>query len=157
MIQVAILEDEDTILGTDFVRQLKLEYVGQSDVLLLENNYSRKPINYLTWLEVSRAGMDYWVGRTVGEFRSGMLAMEKQHQPVSDYEFIRGEIPKSHIMPETGLEKYHRVHKHFRLPHGKYKGELATHVKHINFEYYQWAVDAGLVPYEVWQSLNNYD
>lgn len=39
MIQVAILEDEDTILGTDFVRQLKLEYVGQSDVLLLENTY----------------------------------------------------------------------------------------------------------------------
>jgi len=156
MIKLSLLEDTDTILATDYVRQLDLEYVGQSDTLFTQSTYSGIPINHLRWLEVSRAGMDFWIGKSVGEFRERMLAMEKQHQPVSDYEFIRGNVPQSHVLPETEQEKYHRLYKHFRLPVGKYKGKLATFVKGCDPGYYYWAVDTGVIPHEVWQSLSKF-
>lgn len=148
MIPIFILEDTDVILETDFVRQLSLEYVGQSDTLLEHNPYSGMPINYLPWLEVKRAGMPFFIGKTVGEYRKAMLGLEKQHQPVSNYEFARGNIPKSHILPETDKEKYKRI-EHAVFSNGKYKGTRFTTVFHNDRRYYQWAASSGLVPYEI--------
>lgn len=153
---VLLLEDEDVIEAGDYVRQLSLIYTGQSDHLATTTTYGGFPINHLEWIEAHRA-YPAWVGKTVGEIRKQVLDMWKPHQEVSDYEFIRGPIPESHILPETSREKYLRVYQHYTLKVGKYKGKLAKDVKFYNPSYYNWAVDTGLIPYEVWQSLNQHN
>lgn len=152
---ILLLEDEDLIEASDYVRQLDLLYTGQSDYLATRSTYGGSPINHLKWIEVSRS-CPAWVGKTVGEFRNVMLDTWRPHQEVPDYEFIRGTLPADHILPETRYEEYLRVHKYFALGVGKYKGKPAIHVKAMDPGYYTWAVDAGLIPYATWQSLNEF-
>ena len=100
-IQLLFLTDEDVIEPNDFTRPIDLIFCGQSDVLSFKNSYSGKPINNTRWLEVKRAGMPHFIGKTVGEFNNWMRSIEKPHQPTTIYEFVRGNIPPENILPET--------------------------------------------------------
>ena len=155
MIQIGLLEDQDVIEGFDFMRQLDLLYEGQSDHLPTKSTYGGSPINHMEWLEVHRA-CPAWIGMTVGEIRQWSLGMNKQHQRFPDYEFVRGNIPRSHILPETDLEKFDRVHRHFTMPCGKYKGKRAVWVKAIDPNYYEWAIDKNIIPYDTWRSISKF-
>lgn len=96
MKHVGILEREDVILATDYVRYLDIELVGQSDTVLTRSTYGGSPINFFRWLTVEEARMFHFIGKTVGYFEDKMGGFEKQHQPVARYEFARGDIPDSH-------------------------------------------------------------
>ena len=152
---ILLLDDSDIIQAGDYVRQLELFYEGQSDYLATTSTYGGSPINRLRWIEVERS-CPAWIGKTVGEFRGKMLEMERPHQPMPDHEFVRGDLPTNHVLGETSHEKYLRVHRHFTFPFGKYKGVRATSIKSSDPGYYFWAVDKGIVPYEVWQSLDEF-
>ncbi len=99
MIQVVILEAKDIIQKDDFVRQLSLTYVGQSDTLLTNSIYGNSRINRLGWIKAEEF-CPGWVGETVGDFLETLA--DRQHKSnrhaieVCSFEFIRGAIPKSH-------------------------------------------------------------
>lgn len=96
MISVSILEDIDVIQSTDYVRQLSLTFEGQSDYLATTATYGGGAINRLGWIP-AKYFCPFWVGKTVKEFRSRMEATGRHSSEVCDYEFIRGDIPKSHL------------------------------------------------------------
>lgn len=99
MIAVHILEHHDVIQETDYVRQLSLVFDGQSDSLITTNPYSGHRINRLGWILASEE-CPYWVGRTVGEYNDGMQFDGRHDSELCRYEFIRGEIPDSHLEPK---------------------------------------------------------
>lgn len=132
------LEDRDVITKSDFCRQLDLEYVGQSDYLHTTNTYSGKPTNFTRWLQVERAGIPHFIGRTVGEFNSAMDSMDQPHQPVSLWEFVRGDIPKHAILPETSKEKTKKFFQK-KVTIGKYKGSTYRELKTKDPDYFYWA------------------
>ncbi len=96
MIKVGILERCDVILETDFVRYLDIQYTGQSDTVITRSAYSGAPINFFRWVTVKEAMWFHWIGKTVAECEDKMYGMEKPHQPVARFEFVRGAVPDSH-------------------------------------------------------------
>lgn len=155
-VPILLLEDADVIQSTDYVRQLELLFEGQSDHISTTSTYGGGPLNHLTWIEVHR-WCPAWVGRTVGEFRARMASMERPHQQVPGYEFVRGVVPTAHILSETAQEKYNRLYQNYTITVGKYKGKRAGSVKASDLGYFSWAVDQGIIPYDVWQSLNQFE
>ena len=93
-----MLEESDTIEATDWVRQLSLTYTGQSDYLETTSIYGGGRINRTGWMTAAEV-CPYWVGRTVGEFNEGADFKHRHQSEVSAYEFIRGDIPVSHVEP----------------------------------------------------------
>ena len=98
MITIHMLEDSDIIEGTDFVRQLSLTFVGQSDTLMTTSTYGGTRINRTGWMLAAEV-CPAFVGKTVIEFNRGMDFKHRHHIEVSQYEFIRGDIPLSHQEP----------------------------------------------------------
>lgn len=98
MITIHMLEDTDIIEATDWVRQLSLTYDGQSDTLLTTGTYGGTRINRLGWMLAAEV-CPAWIGNTVGEFNTGMDFKHRHMTEVSQYEFVRGAIPKSHQEP----------------------------------------------------------
>lgn len=96
MIAVGILEDHDTIDADDCVRQLSLIFTGQSDYLATTSTYGGSPINRLGWIRADTF-CPFWVGKKVGDFRRAMLGRDRHATEVSDYEFVRGPVPKLHM------------------------------------------------------------
>jgi hypothetical protein len=96
MISVQILEDDDVILADDLVRQLSLTYTGQSDYLATTATYGGGPINRLGWIRADVV-CPFWVGKAVGKFRKAMLGRDRHACEISNYEFVRGPVPKSHM------------------------------------------------------------
>jgi len=103
MISVNILEDLDKIEKDDWVRQLNLIYTGQSDYLQTNATYGGMPMNRMRWIP-AWAFCPAWVGKTVGEFRREMLKRDRHATEMSDYEFVRGEVPKRHKESLTAKE-----------------------------------------------------
>jgi hypothetical protein len=98
MITIGILERDDVIGPTDYMRCLEIEYTGQSDYVATRSCYSGSPKNYFRWLMIKDAGIDYFMGKTVGEFEDAIYGMEKPHQPIARHEFARGLIPDNHML-----------------------------------------------------------
>lgn len=95
MISVSILENQDIIQEDDCVRQLSLVYTGQSDYLATNATYGGSPMNRLGWLP-AKFVCPAWVGKSVGEFRKTMLGRDRHAVEMSNYEFVRGQVPTSH-------------------------------------------------------------
>lgn len=95
-ITIQILERDDVIQATDFVRYMEIEYEGQSDTVMTRGTYGGLPMNFFRWLKVEDAGMPYFIGKPVGFVEDWHARIEKQHQPVARWEFARGPIPKAH-------------------------------------------------------------
>lgn len=150
MYSIQYLEKNDVIEPTDYCRPLDLEYIGQSDVLLTSSTYSGFPINHTRWLQVSRAGISYFVGKTVGEYNDALYKMNKPHQRVSLYEFVRGNIPKDAILPETEKEERVRLGRKYMnhvMNVGKYKGKTYHEVYEYDKSYFDWAQHEGIIPH----------
>lgn len=149
MYSIQYLERHDIIELTDYCRPLDLVYIGQSDTLLTENTYSGRPENHTRWLEVSRADIPFFVGKTVGEFNDAHDSMAKPHQPTTRYEFVRGKLPKYAILPETESEKQMRLARKYMntvMKVGKYKGKTLHELYRYDSSYFSWAQDEGIIP-----------
>lgn len=95
-ITIQILERDDVIQATDFVRYMEIEYEGQSDTVMTRGTYGGSPMNFFRWLKVEDAGMPHFIGKLVGFVEDWHAGIERQHQPIARWEFARGSIPKSH-------------------------------------------------------------
>ncbi len=95
MIGVSILEKDDVIQSDDWVRQLSLTFTGQSDYLATNSTYGGSPMNRLGWIP-AWVFCPAFVGKTVGKFRRTMLGVDRHAVEISDYEFVRGDVPKHH-------------------------------------------------------------
>lgn len=93
MKQIFILETNDEIEATDWVRQLEVEW-GHSDSLQTNSTYGGTPINRMGWIPVKWI-MPYWVGSTVGDYLDAVKLK---------YEFARGDLPQSHLEELTDKE-----------------------------------------------------
>lgn len=89
---VQILEPSDVIQADDFIRQLFLDYDGQSDYLPTSSAYSGRRINRLGWIRASEM-CPAWVGKSVQN-----ACMDEFNTP--SHEFMRGDIPRSHWEPK---------------------------------------------------------
>jgi hypothetical protein len=103
MISVNILEDSDIIERDDWVRQLSLVYTGQSDYLATNATYGGGAMNRLGWTP-AWVVCPFWVGKQVGAFRKKMLGRDRHAVEMSDYEFVRGAVPKLHQEQLTAEE-----------------------------------------------------
>jgi hypothetical protein len=95
MIDVQILEPHDTIQPTDWCRPLTLVSMsgGMSDSYSFRSMYSGTPENNVKWVPVQAQLGSVWFGQTVDSFNCDGM------QP---YEFVRGDIPKSHQLDMRG-------------------------------------------------------
>lgn len=108
-IKIEILDSNDRIEATDFIRYLDIEYVGQSDTVETRSTYGGTPINFFRWVPVNRF-CPHFIGKKVKKFEEAMYSIEKPHQHVARYEFARGEIPAEHLLDlstYTDLSKFH--------------------------------------------------
>ena len=103
MISVNILENHDVIQDDDWVRQLSLIYEGQSDALATNGTYSGMPMNRTKWIP-ARVCCPAWIGESVGNFRECMLGFDRHESEISDFEFVRGNVPAHHQEPLTEHE-----------------------------------------------------
>jgi len=89
MLTIQVLEKDDVVLITDYFRPLRrsADYSSYSDNWCPINSYSGRPEDHLKWVPVSDCWGTNWNSRTVKEFCK-----------LREYEFIRGVIPKSHIL-----------------------------------------------------------
>ncbi len=145
---IQYLEAEDTIQPGDFLRPLDLIYEGQSDYLATSNTYSGKPMNHTRWLQVERAGIDHWIGNTVGEFNGMSESLGRHDTECTRYEFVRGDLPVDSILPETDNEREEREADEIAeciLKVGKYKGQTGAQVKRADPSYFEWAVREGIL------------
>jgi len=89
---VQILEKEDIVEGTDWCRPLQLCTMngGHSDYMSYRSQYSGRPENNVKWAPVNKIFGAGWLGCSV----------ESINNHLQKYEFVRGDIPKSHILTE---------------------------------------------------------
>ena len=85
---VQILGEDEIITEDLFIRPLTFSSTGLSDTHFTTNCFSDSPINNYKWTKVLRCLGKYWLGKTVGEYNEGTSI---------PYEFVRGELPASHI------------------------------------------------------------
>ena len=100
MIQVNILEQADIIKETDFVRQL---VISENEDGVVEHNsmYSGLPTNRSRWL-TANVVCPAFIGKTVGVFNE---VMARFYRLEVSHEFIRGNIPESHVVKLTKSEE----------------------------------------------------
>lgn len=97
MKSVFVLEAHDVIDKNDWCRPLEITSMdgGRSDYFSFKNQYSGTPQNNVKWVRVKDQFGSIWFGKTVLEFtKMGLL-----------YEFIRGDIPKSHAENMSGYTR----------------------------------------------------
>ena len=143
MITVQILEDSDKIQPDDWLRPLRLTTMsgGMSDYYSFETCYTGLPENNVRWCRVEQILGDIWYGKSVGEFSQ---YFEKHGR----YEFIRGSIPKEH---QYGLTKpelkilYIEYLKSNVIDCGKYKNFTLYHIQQKHPDYFNWAVNQGII------------
>jgi hypothetical protein len=135
-----MLEDDDKIRATDLFRPLKIVSVdgGHSDMISFSNTFSGNPENNAKWVRVEQVIGDFWYGKTVKEFNSG----------IDSHEFIRGDIPTNHLYGETNKERHLRYIEYLRcnvMQFGKYK-EISFHeVMWRHPSYFKWAIEQGII------------
>lgn len=97
MKQIFVLEVDDVVEKTDWCRPLELTSMsgGLGDGYSFKSCYSGTPQNNVKWVRVKDQFGSIWFGKTVLEFtKMGLL-----------YEFIRGDIPKSHAENMSGYTR----------------------------------------------------
>ena len=96
MVTVQILESFDKVDPEDWCRPLSITSMsgGMSDSYSFKSCYTGSPKNNVKWVKVKYIFGKCWHGCMVKDFLKGMQA----------YEFIRGDIPKSH---RENLAGYH--------------------------------------------------
>ena len=109
----------------------------QSDVYSFYNTYSGTPENNAKWIRVDQKFGDFWFGKPVKE-----LVM------VNPYEFIRGEIPKSHFYGKTRKDienEYDEYLSSNAMPYGKYQEYTFAEIKAYDISYFSWATDKEII------------
>ena len=96
MISVTILEENDTILPSDWIRPLHFPSNNYSDPNPPDSfsTYSGKPLNNIRWVKVKDLLGIYWYGKTIKELNYNSFKIGTNH--LLKYEIIRGNIPISH-------------------------------------------------------------
>lgn len=100
MIQVNILEQADIIKETDFVRQLVI-FENEDGVVERNSLYTGLPMNRSRWL-TANVVCPAFIGKTVEDFNEAMVRF---YQSKISHEFIRGNIPESHVVKLTKSEE----------------------------------------------------
>jgi len=87
---VYILENEDAVLADDWCRPLALVSMsgGASDSYSFYSQYTGQPENNVKWAKVSWVFGECWFGGTVKQLNGKF----------TPYEFMRGDIPESHVV-----------------------------------------------------------
>jgi hypothetical protein len=87
-----LLEDGDVIHSTDFCRPLmrSADFSNSSDTWMSTNTYGGGPADFLKWAHVYHILGPCWYGKKLGEYTRGPSCVPM--------EFVRGEIPESHIL-----------------------------------------------------------
>lgn len=87
---LTILTEQDEIRPDDFCRPLVPlnDICGDHSPINSRNAYSGTPVNNFKWCRVSQQFGDVWFGKKYGEMERSFVEME----------FVRGEIPDSHVM-----------------------------------------------------------
>lgn len=103
MITVSILEKDDIVLASDWCRPLVLQTMsgGMSDSMSFKSCYSGTPENNVEWVRADCVFGSVWFSgsSTPAKFKACGLR----------YEFVRGDIPKSHQLSMadfTDLRKF---------------------------------------------------
>lgn len=135
---VQILEDDDILQPTDYCRPLILTTLSpQSDVYSFYNTYSGTPENNTKWIRVDQKFGECWFGKPVKELINS-----------HPYEFIRGEIPKSHLYGKTRKDIENEYAEYLRtnaMPYGKYQEYTFEEIKVIDKSYFEWATDKEII------------
>lgn len=138
MITVQLLEINDKILPTDWCRPLTLVSMngGYSDSYSFESEYSGNPINNAKWCKVSDIFGETWFNSTVRQ-------INKIGQP---YEFIRGDIPKTHLYGKTRKNKHAEYENYLdsEVRVGKYNGKTIRWIRNYQESYFDWGVKVGM-------------
>lgn len=87
MINVNLLEADDTIAANDWCRPLNIVSMsgGASDSYSFKSCYSGTPENNTKWVQVKHVMGACWIGSRVSEYTKD-----------NPYEFLRGTPPKEH-------------------------------------------------------------
>lgn len=103
MITVQILENDDTILPSDWCRPLELVSMsgGHSDSYSFQNCYSGTPENNVEWVRADAIFGEVWF-TALRETTAGYLSKKLDKQ----YEFVRGDVPKSHRLNMKGYSSH---------------------------------------------------
>jgi hypothetical protein len=135
-IQITLLEDTDVLLPTDFYRFTEVWYAGQSDDFTETSVYGGGAVNFFRWMRLDREhGSLGWYGKTVKEVCN--IIPHRPHQYAPCYEFARGDIPVSHQVPETKIEKRARA-GNLIVNFGQYKGKTVSQISQENYRYIIW-------------------
>ena len=97
MIDIKILEGHDRIQVSDWARPLQLESSEFSDLYFFQAQYSGLPMNHVKWVRVGHILGSTWIGKTVNELNKAM---------VTQYEFVRGNIPVTH---QLDMSEYNSI------------------------------------------------
>lgn len=146
MKQIAYLEADDIIQEGDFMRPLDLVYEGQSDYLATSSCYTGSPMNHTRWCQVERAGIPFWIGKTVGEFNDTSFNLGRHSTETTAYEFVRGDIPAHAILQETEAERERRVRAELDtkvLTFGKYRNQTVAQIRRHDPSYIEFCLREG--------------
>lgn len=143
MITVSILEKEDIVQPNDWCRPLQIVSMsgGHSDFYSFECQYTRKPENNVKWVRADQILGDIWFKNptSVGKLNSELNIK---------YEFIRGDVPKSHqygaTVPELN-KKYDQQLRTTKMPYGKHKGRSLAEIENIDRDYFVWLISQGII------------
>jgi hypothetical protein len=118
MITVKILEDDDIIYAEDWCRPLQIVSMsgGHSDHYSFKSCYTGAPENNAKWVKVKDAVGDCWFGKTVKKYHKAMNKFGLQ------WEFMRGDIPKSHRLNMKGYNSLWEMKK--SLPDDDYNDDI---------------------------------
>ena len=139
MITVQLLEEDDILQPTDYCRPLLLTTTSpQSDHYSFSNTYSGLPENYVKWLRVEQKFGECWYGKPI----KNLLAK------IEPYEFIRGEIPKSHLYGLTKADIRKEYNDYLAtnvMSYGKYKEYTFAEIRQVDHSYFDWATDKEII------------
>lgn len=99
MISLQLLELDDPVDPDDWVRPLDMGYnqFGDHTEPHSFNMYGGSPQNNIKWIKVRDTfGECHW-GKTVREIHALFDKMVNWQNQMLRYEFVRGDVPKSHI------------------------------------------------------------
>lgn len=102
-----LLEDDDVIEPTDWIRPLRIVTMGggMSDDYSFKSCYSGTPENNVKWTRVCDIIGPVWKGKTLGQLNALAVSTNKASAATA-YEIVRGDIPMSHRLDMNGYRSY---------------------------------------------------
>ncbi len=143
MISVSILEPADIVQKTDWCRPLRLVTMsgGMSDYYSIES-IGGNPENNVRWCRVNQVLGEMWYGKTAKEINASFDRF------FGGYEFMRGDVPKSHQYGLTKSElsvEYAEYLKTTVMQVGKYREHTFYDIKHRDRNYFEWAISKSII------------